>query len=715
MIIKNNNTIHLQGRDVSYIMFVNETGDLLHFYFGKKISDRDYYEMKDEWKENLGFVSNQIALDVYPQEYPAYGYSDLRNPAYQVVNKYGNAVSGLLVKDIEIMEGVAPVEGMPALTTNDKTTAQTLKITLEDEIIDLRTELYYTVFDEYNIIARNAAIINGADKEVGLLSAYSTSVDFPMDDYDIVHFAGAWGRERDMYRTPLTMGMKAEIENARGGSGSQLNPFVMIASKSADEFTGDVYGFSLVYSGNHSTVAKVDQFGFLRVQQGINPHQFDWKLEAGDVFFTPQSVMCYSPEGFGALSREYHDVYRNNLMRSTWTHKNRPVLLNNWEGTYFGFTEEKLLAMAEKAKKAGIELFVLDDGWFGKRDNDRTSLGDWTVYKDKLPSGISGLAGKINNIGLKFGLWFEPEMVSRDSELYRKHPDWAVAVPVRTPVESRHQYVLDLSKDEVCEYIIKAVSDILSAANIEYVKWDMNRQITDMPELGYNHKYTLGYYKIMSAITEAFPDVLFEGCSSGGARFDPGVLAYMPQIWASDNSDAIARLKISYATSMCYPVLSISSHVTASPNHQCGRITTLKTRAEAAYAGAFGYELDITKLSDEEFEEVKAQVALQKELQTLVRTGDLYRLLSPFETNYCSFEIVSKDKKKVILFACKILAVAQSKNKLIKLRGLKPYAKYKNLATGEAYGGDMLMYKGIRINYKMQDFATEFMRFEETE
>ncbi len=713
MIIKNNNTIHLQGRGISYIMFVNETGDLLHFYFGKKIADCDYYQMKDEWKETLGFVTNQIALDIYPQEYPAYGYSDLRNPAYQVVNKHGNAVSRLVVKDIEIIKGVAYVEGMPALIQNESKSVETLKVTLEDEAINLKTELYYTVFDEYNIIARSAVIINGADKEIRLLSAYSASVDFPLDDYDIVHFAGAWGRERDMYRTSLTMGMKAEIENARGGSGSQLNPFVMVASKDADEFRGDVYGFSLIYSGNHSTVAKVDQFGFLRVQQGINSHQFNWKLAPGEAFYTPQSVMCYSEEGFGSLSREYHDVYRNNLMRSAWTHKNRPILINNWEGTYFGFTEEKLLEMAKKAKEAGIELFVLDDGWFGKRDNDRSSLGDWTVYRDKLPSGIDGLAKKINDIGLKFGLWFEPEMVSRDSEAYRAHPDWAIAVPDRTPVESRHQYVLDLSKDEVCEYVIKAVSNILSTANVEYVKWDMNRQITDMPELGFNHKYTLGYYKIMSAITESFPNVLFEGCSSGGARFDPGVLAYMPQIWTSDNSDAIARLKIQYATSMCYPVMSISSHVTASPNHQNGRITTLKTRADVAHMGTFGYELDVTKLSDEEFEEVKQQVALQKELQTLVRTGDLYRLVSPFETNYCSWEIVSEDKKQVMLFACKVLAVAYSKNKLIKLRGLNPDAKYKNLANGQIYGGDMLMYKGIRINYKMQDFATELVRFEE--
>lgn len=714
MIIRNGRTIHLQGRDISYIMFENESGDLLHFYFGKKLADRDYSEPECEWREQWGFATNTFPLDVYPQEYPAYGYSDLRNPAYQVLNQYGNTVSRLTVKGCELMNDFMPdIEGMPSLYKGNGVNADTVKVILYDETVRLEVWLYYTVFEEYNVVARSARIINRADEPVRLMSAYSASIDFPQAEYDIIHFPGAWGRERDMQRTRLTMGMKAELENARGGSGSQMNPFVMLASPDADEFHGDVYGFSLIYSGNHSTVAKTDQFGMLRVQQGINPYQFEWQLKPQEGFDTPQTVICYSSEGFGALSREYHDVYRNNLMRSSWTHKARPILINNWEGTYFDFTEEKLLAMAERAHEAGIELFVLDDGWFGARNNDRAGLGDWFVNKSKLPSGIDGLATKINAIGMKFGLWFEPEMVNPDSELYRKHPDWAVRVSGRTPVESRHQLVLDLSRDEVCEYIINAVSRILSTANIEYVKWDMNRQITDMPCLGYNHRYTLGYYRIMSAITSAFPDVLFEGCSSGGARYDAGVLAYMPQIWASDNSDAAARLKIQYSTSMCYPVYSISSHVTASPNHQCGRITSLKTRADVAYAGTFGYELDITKLSSEEFAEIKEQVAMEKELQGLVRDGDLYRLLSPYETNYCAWEIVSKDKSEAMLFACKVLAVAQTKNAFIKLKGLNPDKQYRNLNTGVVYGGDMLMYKGIRINYRWCDFATELIRFRE--
>ena len=713
MIIQNGKTIHLQGRNISYIMFENESGDLLHFYFGKKIADVDYSLMTEQWKEEWGFATNEFPLDVYPQEYPSYGYSDLRNPAYQVVNKFGNAVSRMTVKGYKIHNNaVTEIKGMPYLFKGDKN-VDTLEVILYDESIELEVHLFYTVFEEYNIIARSAVVKNNSEDAVNIMSAYSASLDLPMNDYDMIHFAGSWGRERDMMRTSLKMGMKAEIENARGGSGHQLNPFVMIASPQADELHGEVYGFSLIYSGNHSTVAKIDQFGGLRVQQGINPYQFKWDLMPGQEFYTPQSVICYSNNGFGEMSREYHDVYRNNLMRSKWTHKNRPILINNWEGTYFDFTEEKLLKMAEKAKEIGLDLFVLDDGWFGKRNNDRCSLGDWTVNRAKLPSGIDGLAEKINNIGLGFGLWIEPEMISPDSDLYRAHPDWAVKVSERTPVEIRHQLLLDLTRDEVCEYVIDAVSNILKNANIGYVKWDMNRQITDMPYIGFNHRYTLGYYRIMSAITSEFPDVLFEGCSAGGGRFDAGVLAYMPQIWTSDNSDAVSRLKMQYSTSMSYPVYSISTHVTASPNHQVGRKTSLKTRGDVAYAGTFGYELDITKSDNEEIEEIKKQIEFDKSIQSLIREGDLYRLVSPYETNYCSWEIVSKDKKKVFLFASKILAVAQSKNPKLKLQGLDENKQYLDTRTGKVYGGDFLMYRGIRIDYKMEDFSTVVTVFEE--
>ncbi len=709
MIIKNGNTIHLQGRDISYIMHITDEGDLLNLHFGRKLEDFDYSSMTDEWREGLGFATNAFPLDVYPQEYPAYGYTDLREPAYRITNKYGDSVSRARFVKCEIHEGAMGTADMPCLFGKE---ARTLEITLQDDISELEIRLYYVVFDEYNIIARHAVIVNKSDADAELTCAYSASVDLPMGDYKMVHFAGTWGREREMFSTPLPQGLNVEAENARGGSGHQVNPFAMIADAGADETHGNVYAFSLIYSGNHSTAAKVDQFGILRVRQGINPRGFSWTLKPNDSFCTPQSVICFSQNGYGDISREYHKLYVNHLMRSKWARKDRPVLINNWEGTYFDFTEEKLLNIARKAAEAGIELFVLDDGWFGSRNDDKSSLGDWFVNKNKLPSGIDGLAKKVNTLGLKFGLWIEPEMISPNSDLYRAHPGWAVKTARREPVEIRNQLILDLSRSDVCDYVINTISKMLSEANIEYIKWDMNRQMTDMPYEGFNHAYTLGLYKVMSTITQSFPNVLFEGCSAGGGRFDPGILAYMPQIWASDNSDAVARLKIQYSTSMCYPVSSISAHVTASPNHQCGRITTLETRAGAAYAGAFGYELDITKMTDTEFEEVKRQVEFVKNIRSFIRTGDLYRLQNPYESNYCGWEVVSEDKSRAFVFTCKILAVAQSKNPWLKLFGLDEKARYRSVETGEIYGGDMLMYRGIRINYDMRDFAARVIVFE---
>lgn len=705
MILINGKTIHLRGKNISYVMVEDDDGNLLHFYFGKKIAVRNYASMTEEWHEDYGFASEQLSLDVYPQEYPSYGCTDLREPAYEAVNAMGNAVSRLEVKEFIIHDNCAvQTEGMPCLFEGG-TNADTLEAVLCDDSVGLEVRLFYTVFGEYDVIARHAVIRNNADSDMRLMSAYSVSLDLPPDDYDMVYFTGAWGRECDMKRVPLEMGAMINAENARGTSGHQLNPFAMLAERGADENKGRVYGFSLIYSGNHSTAAKTDQFGLLRIRQGINPRQFEKTLKKGECFTTPQSVLCYSEEGFGGVSRTYHDVYRNNLMRGKLAKKRRPILINNWEGTYFDFTEEKLLEMALKAKEAGIEMFVLDDGWFGKRDRDNCSLGDWYADLRKLPSGISGFAEKINALGLKFGLWFEPEMVSRDSDLYRAHPDWIIHVPQREPVMSRWQYVLDLSRDEVCDYIINAVSRVLSGANIEYVKWDMNRQITDMPRLGYNHEYVLGYYKIVSAVTEAFPEVLFEGCSSGGGRFDPGVLAYMPQIWASDNSDAASRLKIQWGLSMCYPISSISSHVTVCPNHQTGRTVPLKMRAEVAYGGTFGYELDITKMAEKEIEEITRHIEFRKSIDDIIRNGSLYRLKSPFDTNYCAYEILSKDKREVYLFVCRRTAAVYSKDARIKLRMLDENAEYAD-ADGNIYAGDLLMHRGIRINYSCGDYAS---------
>lgn len=692
---------------MSYIIAINETGDLIHYHFGKKLADRDYSAKLK--KLRFGLLCNDekgIFLETTSQEYPAYGYTDLRSPAYNVQNKYGNSVSRLLYKGYSIKENeVSYIEGMPSIFKGDKT-AQTLEITLSDDSIGLEVVLSYTVFDEYDVILRSSKIINKSSEEMTLDTAYSASVDFEKSSFDLVYFPGAWCREREFVRTKINLGEKIDISNARGGSGHAINPFVMLCGKEATEKQGDVYGFSLIYSGNHSSMVECDQYGNIRVRQGINPFGFEKVLKADEVFYTPQSVLCYSYCGFGGISRQMHDVYRNNLCKSKWADMDRPILINNWEGTYFDFTEEKLVAMAKKAKPVGVELFVLDDGWFGKRNDDTSSLGDWFVNEEKLPSGIKGLAKKINNEGLKFGLWFEPEMVNPDSELYRKHPEWAISVPNIKPSLGRNQLMLDLANDDVCEFVIKSLSDILSTSNVSYVKWDYNRMMTDMPYKGYNHQYTLGLYKILETLIKNFPDVLFEGCSSGGGRFDPGMLAYSPQIWTSDNSDAVSRLKIQYSTSMCYPISTISAHVTASPNHQVGRITSLKTRAEVAYAGIFGYELDITKMTDDEIETVKEQIEFYKSIRTLVRTGDFYRIKSPYDSNYCSWQIVSKDKSKVLIFGCRILNLANSKEENILLDGLDENTEYTDSETGEAFGGDELMVKGITPIYDDCDFAT---------
>lgn len=709
MIIKNNNTFHLQGRNISYIMAVDSFGNLIHIHYGRKLHDKDYDKTNTKYVNWAAYDENNITLENTQQEYPSYGHTDLRNPAYTVKNVDGNSISQLKYKDYTIKENYIPeIEGMPSLFIGNKS-AQTLEITLEDKISGVEVVLSYSVFDDYDVILRNTRIHNISDSTIEIDSAYSANLDIAKGNYDLIYFSGGWGREREFCRSEIQQGAKIDISNARGGSGHTLNPFIMVSEHNADEDKGNVYGFSLIYSGNHSSMIECDQYGNIRVQQGINPFMFKWTLEKGESFVTPQCVMCYSENGIGGLSRELNDVYRTNICRSKWADKDRPILINNWEATYFDFDEDKLLSIAKRAKEAGVELFVLDDGWFGTRNDDFSGLGDWTVNYDKLPSGIDGLAKKINDIGLKFGLWFEPEMVNPDSDLYRAHPDWAISVPNRISSLSRNQLILDLSRDDVCDYIITAVSDVLKSANIEYVKWDMNRPMTDMPYEGYNHKYTLGFYKIMDAITGAFPNILFEGCSGGGGRFDAGVLAYMPQIWTSDNSDAAARLKIQYATSMGYPVSAISAHVTAVPNHQNGRITSLKMRADTAYAGVFGYELDITKMSDTELAEIKKQVETDKKLRTLMRTGDFYRILSPYETNYCSWEMVSKDKKEVFFYSAKIFSVANSHDIRIKLKGLDAEAKYMDTVTGEVYGGDELMYYGVEPKYDMHDFASYTM------
>lgn len=688
-------------------MTVGKHNDLLHYYYGKKLADREYkaIAMKDE--NQCAFLPEGYTLENYRQEYPSYGYSDLKSPAYDVFNSDGNNISMLKVTDIKIKDGVYNPCGLPHILQKDNT-AQTSYITLCDEVINLEVTLIYTVFDEYDVIIRSAEFKNLSDKPIRIDRAYSSCLELYTEKRDVIYFPGSWARERYMERAEIRHGEKIDISNARGGSGHNMNPFAIVCNENANENYGEAIGFSLIYSGNHSTYIESDADLNLRIMQGINPQDFSYTLNPNENLETPQSVICYSLNGIGGVSRELNRLYRNNLCRSKWANKDRPILINNWEATYFDFTEDKLVSLAKTAKETGIELFVLDDGWFGSRNDDFQGLGDWFVNKSKLPSGIDGLSQKINDVGLKFGIWIEPEMVNPNSDLFRAHPDWVIHVPNRQPTLSRNQLILDLTRKEVRDYIVKSISNILSQG-VSYVKWDMNRPMTDMPRPGYNYEYTLGYYDILDRLTKAFPHILFEGCASGGGRFDAGALHYVPQIWTSDNSDAVARLKIQYSTSIGYPLSSISAHVTASPNHQNGRITPLKTRADVAYAGMFGYELDITQMSNEDIEEIKKQISFYKSIRTLIRTADFYRLQSPYETNYCTWQAVSPDKNEAFVMSCKIETVRDKENNYIKLYGLDSSATYTDTLTGKTYYGDELLNRGIMFEYELKDFSTVIM------
>lgn len=712
-----NKTFHLQAKDTSYVMRVFRDGYLAHLYFGKKV--RNYNNSNKLQFLDRGFSPNPdpsdrtFSLDTLPQEYPAYGNTDFRTPAYQIQLENRSTVSDLRYKTHKIYKGKPKLNGLPATYVETEDEAETLEIELEDDITKLKVILSYTVFEHFNAITRSVRFENQGSENIKILRALSMNIDFRDANFDFLHLPGAHCRERYVERKPLFVGTQL-IESRRGASSHQQNPFIALLRKNANEDEGEVFGFSLVYSGNFLAQVEVDQFHTARVSLGINPFDFTWLLEPGESFQTPEVVMVYSDQGLNGMSQTFHRLYRTRLARGPFRDKERPILINNWEATYFDFNEEKILEIVKAGKELGIELFVLDDGWFGKRDDDKSSLGDWFVDKRKLPNGLAGLATKIREMGMQFGLWVEPEMISVDSDLYRKHPDWCLHVPKRPHSEGRNQLILDYSRKEVCDYIIKVMSDILSSAPISYVKWDMNRHMTEIgsaalpPERQREtaHRYMLGLYRVMEEITSKFPHVLFESCSGGGGRFDPGILYYMPQTWTSDNTDAISRLKIQYGTSIVYPISAMGAHVSAVPNHQVHRITSLDIRGHVAMSGNFGYELDLTKLTDEEKEKVKEQVAFYKEIRRLVQYGNFYRILSPFEGNETAWMFVSEDQSEAFVAYFRVLAEANAPISSIRLKGLNHRKQYYLVGKGEVYGGDELMYVGINIPYILGDFMS---------
>ncbi|OAS89104.1 MULTISPECIES: alpha-galactosidase [Metabacillus] len=714
-------TFHLKAKNTSYVMQIINDGYLAHLYWGKKINEYNYSNGVRYW--DRGFSPNPVSsdrtfsLDTLPQEYPQFGNTDFRTPAYQIQLENGSTITDLRYQSHTIVKGKPSLDGLPATYVESESEAETLEIILFDKAIGLKVKLLYTAYNDLDVITRSVQLINEGNTNLKLLKAASVNVDFREHKFEMITLYGAHERERFVNRTGLRYGIQS-IDSGRGTSSHQQNPFVALVKEDTREDHGDAYGVNLVYSGNFQASVEVDQFDCTRLTMGVNPFDFTWLLEAGEAFQTPEAIMVYSSQGLGHMSRTFHKLYRTRLCRGEFRDQTRPILINNWEATYFNFDEEKITEIARKGKDLGIELFVLDDGWFGKRDDDNTSLGDWFVDQNKLPNGLESLVENVRNMDMQFGLWFEPEMVSENSDLFREHPDWCIHVPDRLKSKGRNQLILDYSRKEVCDEIIDRVSAILASAPITYVKWDMNRHMTEAGSAALPaerqrevaHRYVLGVYRVMEEITSRFPHILFESCSGGGGRFDPGMLYYMPQTWTSDNTDAISRLKIQYGTSLVYPISSMGAHVSDVPNHQVNRVTSVEIRGHVAMSGNLGYELDLTKMTEEDQREVINQVNYYKEIRPLIQFGDFYRLLSPFEGNETAWMFVSEDKSEAVFAHFKVLDEGNSPFLSAKLQGLDPDKKYTIAELDESYYGDELMNVGINIPKVRGDFTSVMWR-----
>lgn len=703
----------------SYIIRIADEGFLTHLYYGAKISDTDVSYVLPNFG-NASFsaeianpVGRSYTLDTLPQEYPCNGTGDFRASALSLRGESGSSATDIRYVSHKICSGKPAIPGLPATYANCESDCDTLEITAEDSLIGARVTLFYSVFPKYDALARSTKVENISGGAVDIERVFSGAYDFSNMNYDFVSLWGAWAKERHVTRHPLAHGTQS-IASKRGSSSHNHNPFAALASRNSGEEYGEVFGFSLIYSGNFSMECEVDTFENTRMLVGINPVDFGWHLDSEEAFYAPEVISVFSDEGMGGMSRRFHKLYRHNLCRGPWKTEKRPILVNNWEATYFGFDDDKLVAIAKDAAELGIEMLVMDDGWFGCRNDDHTSLGDWFVNENKLKGGLKPLADRVNALGIKFGIWFEPEMISPDSELYRLHPDWCLHVAGRYKSIGRHQYVIDMSRCDVRDNIFEQMKAILSSANIEYVKWDFNRNLTEAGSLLLDsvhqkeifHRYVLGVYELLERLLEEFPNLLLEGCSGGGGRFDPGMLYYSPQYWTSDNTDAIDRCLIQWGTTYVYPPSSMSAHVSAVPNHQTGRRTSFKTRGDVAMAGAFGYELDLNKLSEDDRNEVKRQVADYHKYYNVVQNGDYYRLINPFEDQTkCAWAYISEDKSEVLLTMV-IIRTERHKQIFVRLTGVDANKKYKDEATGQIYSGDTLINLGLNLTGWYRDWDT---------
>lgn len=703
------NLFTLQTLDSTYQMKVDDHGVLLHTYYGAPADETDFsYLIGPEDRGFSGQPGDEkkdrtYSMDYYPLEYPVQGNGDFRVKALKAGFEGEVPALDLRFISYELEKGKYSLPGLPALFEAEAGEVETLKITLKDRLEEIYVTLFYGVFEKKNVITRASSIENRSGKNVTLKRALSLGLDFMEGDMDLIHFYGKHAGERQFERRNLPHGI-TEISSSRGTSSHHHNPFVILCDKDTTEDFGNAYGVSFIYSGGFKIQMEKDQVDGIRLVCGLDDEEFLWKLAPGETFVTPEAALSYSEKGLTVLSDQFQKAYHANLIRSPWKDKKRPTLVNNWEATYFGFDAEKLLKIAGEAADLGLDMLVLDDGWFGKRNDDNSGLGDWFVNEKKLGCTMKELVDRVNALGLKFGIWLEPEMVSEDSDLYRTHPDWVLQIPGREPNRSRNQLVLDLSRKEVREYMKKFIDDTLSCANISYVKWDMNRSVDNVysaadPTLSQGairHKYVLGLYEVMEDMLTRHPDLLLEGCSGGGGRFDAGMLYYAPQIWCSDNTDAIERLRIHYGTSFGYPMSSVSAHVSVCPNHQNGRVTPFKTRGICAMQGSFGYELDLSKLSEEDKAEARRQITVYNENWELFQSGSYYRLNSPMENHdYTAWSYVSKDQRKASLSVIYTDLHGNPKPVRVKLKGLKKDASYD--VDGTVYTGAALMRGGLLI------------------
>ena len=708
--------ITLHTKNTTYQMGVNNLGFLLHLYYGPRAEGDMSFLLR---AYDRGFSGNPYdagddrtcSADTLPREYPCYGNGDFRSPAFNVRNSRGVFGSDLRFKKCSTIPGKYSIPGLPAVYA-DKEEAYTTEIILEDESVGIEAVLRYGVLVESDVITRSVVIRNCGNDTLFINKVFSTCLDFPDGEYDLLHFEGRHTMERNLERTPVIHGM-LRFGSRRGTSSHQHNPFFILTDRETTEDHGSCYGMGLLYSGNFSFEVEEDQFNQTRMQIGLLDEMLDYPLNPGEEFYSPEAAMAYTDQGLTSLSHIYHDLIREHVCRGKYKTGPRPVLINSWEAAYFDFNGDQLIEIARGAAKLGIDMFVLDDGWFGKRDTDNSGLGDWYVNEEKLGGPLSRIADAVNELGMKFGLWIEPEMVNEDSDLYREHPDWAYIIPGRKPVRGRNQLVLDFSRKEVVDYIFEQISSVIDKANVEYIKMDMNRSICDVFTAveGYQnygkimYDYVLGVYDFIERLNKRYPDMLLEGCSGGGGRFDMGMLYYTPQIWCSDDTDAIERIKIQHGTSFCYPACTVGAHVSAVPNHQTGRTTDLKTRAVVAMAGSFGYELDLQLLTEAEREEVREQIVEYKKYQPLIYGGDYYRLSDPLKnTEIAAWAFVSRDKNEVLLNIVSLDTHGNEPTNYVRMKGLKPDGNYQCEETGEIYSGAVLMHVGYPVPVIMGEY-----------